>query len=129
MRPWQHVLEPLSGYLTLAQKLHTSKIKKLNPNWNFGPNLSSCKSVFYISSFFAKAMKKKVIVQGLKKNNYKKEKNILRLNNSKAKIYLGWYPRWSLDKSLRNILIWNQKIRNKNCLSLCHEQIKEYLRS
>ena len=129
VRPWQHVLEPLSGYLTLAQKLHMSKIKKLNPNWNFGPNLSSCKSVFYISSFFAKAMKKKVIVQGLKENNYKKETNILRLNNSKAKTYLGWYPRWSLDKSLRNILIWNQKIRNKNCLSLCHEQIKEYLRS
>ena len=53
-RPWQHVLEPLSGYLLLAEKLAKNKILKVSQNWNFGPNISNCKSVKYIAKYFAK---------------------------------------------------------------------------
>ena len=54
VRPWQHVLEPLSGYLLLAQNIHSSKIKRLKQNWNFGPNISSCKSVRYLADYLNK---------------------------------------------------------------------------
>ena len=56
IRPWQHVLEPLSGYLMLAQNIHNKRIKKINQNWNFGPNISSCKSVLYLSKYLSKQL-------------------------------------------------------------------------
>lgn len=129
VRPWQHVLEPLSGYLLLAQNLHKKKINKLQQNWNFGPNISSCKSVYFIANYFARATQSKVIIKNLQKNNLKKETNILRLNNLKSKSYLGWYPRWSLEKSLDKILHWNKEQKKNKCLELCRLQIKEYLKS
>ena len=49
--PWQHVLEPLSGYLLLAQNIHSNKIKNIQQNWNFGPNIGSCKSVKYVTNY------------------------------------------------------------------------------
>ena len=57
VRPWQHVLEPLSGYLMLAQNIRDKKIRKLTQNWNFAPNISSCKSVLYLSKYFSKNLK------------------------------------------------------------------------
>ena len=54
-RPWQHVLEPLSGYLTLGQKLLNKELKgHLYPSWNFGPNLKNCKNVITIVKLFIK---------------------------------------------------------------------------
>ena len=128
IRPWQHVLEPLSGYLLLAEKMHYPKFKNISPNWNFGPNLSSCKSVKYITSFFAKNLKFKIVYKN-KKINFKPETSILRLSNYKAKKFLKWYPRWSLKKSLRKILQWNSNIKNFKTIRICEEQIKEFLNS
>ena len=56
VRPWQHVLEPLSGYLLLAEKLYKNKMKNIKQNWNFGPNLASCKSAEYVTKHFAKSL-------------------------------------------------------------------------
>ena len=55
VRPWQHVLEPLSGYLLLAQKIHNKKMPPNYYNWNFGPNISSCKSVKYLADYLSKS--------------------------------------------------------------------------
>ena len=63
IRPWQHVLEPLSGYLLLAQNIHSKKIKNIQQNWNFGPNISSCKSVRYLTNFLCKNLKIKVLIE------------------------------------------------------------------
>ena len=68
VRPWQHVLEPLSGYLILAEKLYKNKIKNQSQNWNFGPNLSSCKTVKYVAEKFAEALGLKLKTVKLKKN-------------------------------------------------------------
>ena len=127
VRPWQHVLEPLGGYLKLAEKLHDNKIKKLKPNWNFGPNISSCKSVKYIADYFARSLNLKVISQSSKKKNFTPETSILRLSNYKSKMYINWVPKWSLDTSLDKIVEWNKKINKKNCLDICVNQIKEYI--
>lgn len=128
VRPWQHVLEPLNGYLILAQKIHTSKIKNEKQNWNFGPNISCCKSVKYVSNFFAKNLNLNVKTYSEKKNNFKHETSILRLSNFKSRKRLNWYPKWNLDLSLKKIIEWNEKIINNNARKICEDQIIEFLK-
>jgi len=127
VRPWQHVLEPLNGYLILAQKIHTSKIKNEKQNWNFGPNISCCKSVKYVSNFFAKNLNLNVKTNSKKKNNFKPETSILRLSNFKSRKILNWHPKWNLDTSLKKIIEWNEKIINNNARKICEDQIIEFL--
>jgi CDP-glucose 4,6-dehydratase len=129
VRPWQHVLEPLCGYLLLTEKLHDKKISLLKPNWNFGPNISSCKTVKYVANFFSSSLKLKIISKNLEKNNFKPETSILRLSNHKSKKYTNWHPKWTLDKSLNKIIQWNKQIKYKNCLEVCKKQILEFLDS
>ena len=123
VRPWQHVLEPLSGYLSLAERVYNRNFKKLTPNWNFGPNLSSCKSVKYIANYFSKPLNLKVISKKNNNNTFKPETSILRLSNFKAKKYLGWKPRWTLNESLDKIIEWNRLIKKEKTLNVCEEQI------
>lgn len=127
IRPWQHVLEPLSGYLLLAQSLHSNKIKKTFQSWNFGPNLSNCKSVFYIAKYLSKKIKLKIVFKESKKS-HKPETKILRLSNNKARRELNWKPKWDLNKTLDKILIWNNEIKMQKPLSVCEKQIKDYLK-
>jgi CDP-glucose 4,6-dehydratase len=83
-RPWQHVLEPLGGYLLLAEKLYLNKLKNNYYSWNFGPNLSSCVSVSYIAKYFAKRLKMKIKYLKESKNVFRPETSLLRLSNYKA---------------------------------------------
>jgi len=127
VRPWQHVLEPLSGYLLLAQKIHTKKINKLPQHWNFGPNISSCKSVKYLTHYLSKKLKLKIVLEKNKNKSFNPETSILRLSNFKSKKFLSWYPKWTINKSLDKILDWYESIKNKNAADVCYSQIKEYL--
>ena len=127
VRPWQHVLEPLSGYLMLAQNIRDKKIRKLIQNWNFAPNISSCKSVLYLSKYFSKNLKLNIKTKKTSKKIFKPETSILRLSNYKSKKYLKWHPKWSINKSLDKIIIWNKEIKKKPPLNICFKQIQEYL--
>ena len=127
VRPWQHVLEPLSGYLMLAQNIRDKKIRKLTQNWNFAPNISSCKSVLYLSKYFSKNLKLDIKTKKTSKKIFKPETSILRLSNYKSKKYLKWHPKWSINKSLDKIIIWNKEIKKKSPLNICFKQIQEYL--
>lgn len=127
VRPWQHVLEPLSGYLMLAQNIRDKKIRKLTQNWNFAPNISSCKSVLYLSKYFSKNLKLNIKTKKTSKKIFKPETSILRLSNYKSKKYLKWHPKWSINKSLDKIIIWNKEIKKKSPLNICFKQIQEYL--
>tara|TARA_X000000368_G_C23022232_1_gene708518 strand:- start:28 stop:1095 length:1068 start_codon:yes stop_codon:yes gene_type:complete len=129
VRPWQHVLEPLGGYLLLTQQLHEKKVKKEIQNWNFGPNISSCKSVQYVANYFAKALNLKVNFKNLEKNNFKPETSILRLSNFKSRKIIDWHPKWSLDKSLNKIIEWNKQIKFEKVVDVCKRQIKDFLNS
>ena len=126
-RPWQHVLEPLSGYLLLAEKLNSNKLNKIPQNWNFGPNISNCKSVKYIANYFAKSLKLKIKIAKNNSEDFKPETSYLRLSNFKARKILKWHPRWSLVKSLNKILEWNNNSKFKGYKKMCEEQIKNYL--
>ena len=128
VRPWQHVLEPLSGYLLLAQNIHSKKIKKLKQHWNFGPNISSCKSVKYLTQYLSERLNVRIILDKKKNISFKPETSVLRLSNHKSKKFLSWHPKWSINKSLDKILQWNKNIKYKNASVICVDQIKEYLR-
>ncbi len=127
VRPWQHVLEPLSGYLLLVENLHKEKLKKIDPSWNFGPDISSCKNVNYIANYFAKRMKFKIINKIDKKNKNKSETKMLRLSNLKAKKYIKWFPKWNLLKTLDKIHEWEVNYHKKRALKICKDQIKDYM--
>ena len=128
VRPWQHVLEPLTGYLLLAQKIHSKKIKTLNQNWNFGPSISSCKSVSYLTFYLAKFLKLNVKVKKEKGNIFKPETSILRLSNHKSKKFLNWKPKWPINKSLDKIIEWNESIKTLHPYKVSLEQIKSYIK-
>jgi len=128
VRPWQHVLEPLSGYLLLAQNIHNKNIKNLDQNWNFGPNISSCKSVKYLTNYLSMYLKIKMFIDKKKSDIFKPETSILRLSNYKAKKFLNWFPKWSINKSLDRIINWNKKIKNQKPYDVCIDQIKEYMK-
>ena len=128
VRPWQHVLEPLSGYLLLAQNIHQKKIKKISQNWNFAPNISSCKSVLYLSKYLGKYLQLNIVIKKRDtKKLFKPETSILRLSNYKSRILLKWHPKWSIDKSLDKIIEWNMKVKKNKHAEVCFQQVKDYM--
>lgn len=126
IRPWQHVLEPLAGYLLLAEKTFKKKLPYEMENWNFGPDLQDCKSVKFIINQFKKRIPfthKKLISR-----NKKKETKLLRLDNSKSKKYLHWKPKWKLNDTIDKIIEWNNLIKTQNVLDVCIKQVFDYLK-
>ena len=126
-RPWQHVLEPLSGYLLLAQQLYKNKIKKISNNWNFGPNISNCKSVNYIAKYFSNKLNFKIIYNAMNRKGFKPETSYLRLSNNKARKILNWHTKWNLNQTLDKIFEWNNMLNKKNALYITKKQIIDYL--
>jgi len=124
IRPWQHVLEPLSGYLLLAEKLYLEG-DKYTGAWNFGPALDDAKTVGYI-------VKKMANNWGnsqweLDTNDQVKEANILKLDCTKAYEVLAWKGRWSIDTALEKTIEWYQAEQNKmEMQAFCYQQITEY---
>ena len=118
-RPWQHVLEPLSGYLVLAQELFLNG-DKFAEGWNFGPKDEDCKPVSWI-------LDQMVTFWGnnaswtTDKNNNPHEAGFLKLDCSKASNRLKWNPKWNLQETLEMIVNWHQNYlydinMNKECL-------------
>jgi len=126
VRPWQHVLEPLHGYLILAEKTYKKKLPPNMENWNFAPNINDCKSVLYVVNKFKKKInfKTKLITQ----KRRKKETKILKLDSFKSKKHLNWKPKWSLSETINKIVEWNNLIKTKKPLNVCKIQIMEYLK-
>lgn len=106
-RPWQHVLEPLSGYLILGYKLINKKLKSdLIPSWNFGPYEKNCKQVKYIVKSVINEWgdkRKKILIR---KNKNFHESRLLSLNIDKAHKELLWRPKLSLDETIKLTVDW-----------------------
>jgi CDP-glucose 4,6-dehydratase len=128
IRPWQHVLEPLSGYLMLAQRLYEFG-PEYSESWNFGPEESGCKSVKWIVENFCEQWGVGASYQ-LELLDTLHEAAYLKLDCSKAKHHLGWYPRWSTETAIAQIVKWHKQINNNHDLvrELCFEQINDFLR-
>ena len=106
IRPWQHVLEPLRGYLMLAQRLWTEG-PAFAEGWNFGPNDEDAKPVEWIVKHLAGTWRNGATwsVDG---GNHPHEASYLKLDISKARNKLDWQPRWNLETGLRYIVDWYQ---------------------
>ena len=125
-RPWQHVLEPISGYLLLAKKIYQSK-KRYSGSWNFGPSFNETMKVKSIVELFFKSLsfRKKII---FKKGNFK-EANLLKLNSYNALNKLKWKNTWNMRMSILKTAKWYEHyIKKLDLKDITNFQIKEYFK-
>ena len=127
-RPWQHVLEPLNGYLILAEKLYT-KGQAFATAFNFGPAEEDAKPVQWVVEHLTQSWGKGARWH-LDSGEHSHEAHYLKLDCSKARDMLGWQPQWNLTQALQAIIVWhkahNSKQSSTEMRSLCLQQIKEY---
>lgn len=123
-RPWQHALEPLAGYLLLAERLYTDGMT-FAEGWNFGPVDEDAQPVRWIVERLAE-MRKDVKWQCDEKPQ-PHEANYLKLDSSKAHTQLGWHPRWRLRDALEKTLQWHEAWRRaEDMRSVTLAQIADY---
>ena len=126
IRPWQHVLEPLSGYLILAQELFLNR-DDFAEGWNFGPKDEDCKPVSWILDQMVAKWGKGASWE-LDKNNNPHEASFLKLDCSKASNRLKWNPKLKLDESLEKIVNWHQNyLMGNNMKKECLMEIHKYI--
>ncbi|OCJ06967.1 CDP-glucose 4,6-dehydratase [Rhizobium sp. AC27/96] len=125
IRPWQHVLEPLSGYLLLAERLYKDG-PAFADGWNFGPSDDDAKPVQWIVEYLTKAWGEGASweldsVQG------PHEATFLKLDCSKARASLGWSPAWRLSDTLDRIIQWYRaSVQGQDMRSTTISQINQY---
>lgn len=126
VRPWQHVLEPLYGYLVLAQKIYCKT--SLAGEYNFGPNSSeacSVKDVVEIARRYYDYDESRV-EYAIEEAGFH-EASVLSLDVSKARMMLNVNPRWDLSLSVKKTINWYINLSTNNAYDLCMEDIREYL--
>ena len=126
-RPWQHVLDPLYGYLILASKLYKYP-KKFSGAWNFGTEKNTITSVMTIVKYAIKNWGHGQFV--VKKNNKFYEQANLQLNIEKSKKNLNWKPRYKIQESVKLTIDWYKKVIMKKTTpeKITREQITNYLK-
>jgi len=127
VRPWQHVLDPLTGYILLAKKLYESQ-EDFTGAWNFGPDYKQTKTVGEIIDFVQRNLKNKFVVN-LKEQNTYKETTFLKLDSTKSNSRLNWKSIWDINKTLEKTVDWYLSFdKDINVLKLTNNQIDEYIK-
>jgi len=124
IRPWQHVLEPLSGYLLLASKMYEDGVSYCS-GWNFGPNSDSIVSVGNIVEAIIKEWGYGKCID-ISSVNSPHEANLLTLDCTKAKTYLQWFPKLNVQEAIKFTVDWYKDFMDKDAYDLCINQIKNY---
>lgn len=129
VRPWQHVLEPLSGYLLLAKKLYTQG-SQFAEAWNFGPSDSDAKSVAWIIDYL---VDKWADGAGFKVDQFEinpHEAHFLKLDCSKARMSLGWKPQWDISETIQRICLWHKAhLSGQDMKTYTLNEIEQYQKS
>jgi len=128
VRPWQHVIEPLFGYLMLAERLCKEGPAFMGA-WNFGPRDEDARSVEWVVKRICTEWGEGAgyTIDGAR---HPHEVHYLRLDCSKTRSALGWLPRWSLEKAIQSVAEWTRLYRDGGDLrAACMRQIEEYARS
>jgi CDP-glucose 4,6-dehydratase len=126
VRPWQHVLEPISGYLLLAQKLYEVNGDRFSSSWNFGPVNRDSISVNQILDLVVKSWPENVVVK-YEASNVLHEAHLLSLDCSKANKLLQWNPRWRVEQAVKNTVDWYVAQKSgKEMRAFSNAQIKDY---
>lgn len=125
-RPWQHVLEPLSGYLILAQELWSGG-HRFAEGWNFGPRDADVKPVSWILNRMVELWGDNASWE-LDEQPQLHEARYLKLDTSKAAARLQWAPTWGLDVALNKIVKWHRaRLRGEDVRKLCLLEIDDYM--
>ena len=109
-RPWQHVLEPLSGYLLLAARLYEEP-KRWGGSWNFGPSTHEVRTVKNVADVIVDYIGRGR-VEVVESQAQVHEARLLQLNCDKAHQLLGWNSRWQVDKTLEATALWYKEVMN-----------------
>jgi CDP-glucose 4,6-dehydratase len=126
IRPWQHVLEPLHGYLSLAERLCNSG-DAFASAWNFGPGEEDCQPVRSIVERLAAEWGGELRWEA-DAGAHPHEAGILKLDSAKARRELAWQPRWKLDKALRSVVAWHKAhAAGADMREVTLAQIREYM--
>ncbi len=125
IRPWQHVLEPLFGYMMLLNRA-LKKDKSSSGAWNFGPNFENIIPVIkLVEKIFSRWGHGKCLTE-CDASNYGYESSFLNLDSSKAKQYLKWYPIWDIDQTVQKTVEWYKAYKQTDVYTLCLNQINNY---
>jgi CDP-glucose 4,6-dehydratase len=126
VRPWQHVLEPLAGYLMLAERLLGDDAAAFEGAWNFGPDQAACWPVVAVAERLA--MLCGGTVQWERDSDVNPhEAEFLSLDSGKARRALGWCPRWSVDEALARTAAWAKAYRaDADMAAACRAEIAAY---
>ena len=125
IRPWQHVLEPLSGYMLLASKMWEEPALYCE-GWNFGPNTESIADVWTVANKLI-ATYGKGKLKDVSDPNALHEAKLLMLDINKAKFKLGWTPRMNLSQCIALTADWYKHYKNNDVYNLCLNEIKQYI--
>ncbi|MCR5291244.1 MAG: CDP-glucose 4,6-dehydratase [Treponema sp.] len=124
-RPYQHVMECLRGYLTLAQAQYENK--ELIGAYNFGPDDESCVTTGGLATLFCDTWGNNASWIDMSEVNAPHEANFLKLDCSKSKTVLGWYPQWTIQDAIKHIVAWEQAVQSGTATAtITDTQIKEY---
>lgn len=125
VRPWQHVLEPLKGYLMLAEKMWGHG-PEFSEGWNFGPNDDDAKSVEWIINKMTDQWGGGAAWK-MDDREHPHEAHYLKLDCSKAKSRLNWCPRWNIEQALEKIIAWHRAyLAGENMQEITLAQIRDY---
>lgn len=124
VRPWQHVLEPLAGYMMVAEKLWENP-KEYAEGWNFGPEEQSVWTVWDVAGEVIRAYGKGERQDSCSEEIFYEEKKLI-LNIDKAKTKLGWAPMLDVKQAIKMTVAWYQNRKNEDAYEICLKQIQEY---
>lgn len=128
IRPWQHVLDPLNGYLLLAYKQATSS-KTLSGNWNFGPDATSNKTVMELVNSIIEHWGSGSFLTPSREEQVLHEASLLQLNCDKAKHMLNWRPVWDFKRTINETISWYKALsEKKNMEEVTRHQIKTFMK-
>ena len=125
IRPWVHVLDPLSGYLLLAKKMWENP-KSYCGGWNFGPENDCVSSVWEVASRLIHCFGEGEIIDR-SESEEPHEASLLTLNINKAKSHLGWYPHLNMEGAISLTTDWYRRYRNNDVYKVCIEEINQFL--
>lgn len=127
VRPWQHVLEPLAGYLQLAEHLLAADGATFAKAWNFGPDASGDATVGEVAETAAQLWGDGARVEYPPPSKHPHEAGLLRLDSARARDALCWKPRWSLEQTLERTVAWQQAWRQgADMTAVSVDQIRAY---
>lgn len=125
VRPWQHVLEPLSGYMLLAQKMWEEPTSYCE-GWNFGPKMDAVVPVWDVATMLTKAYGKGELLDQTDSNAVH-EANLLMLDITKAKARLGWKPRLNTREAIELTVDWYKRYRTEDAYQISVKEIEKFI--